>query len=252
MRFRKYKKANVDEENPYWMSFSDMMSALLVVFILASVALILRIHEIEKELEKRKLKFEEEVVELQKAEQVRHSILEEAAKELMDRGIGVEISENHTVLRIPNELLGFETAEHRLQRRYEQTAREIGAVLEDVITKDNRVRYLDTVFVEGHTDIREMRGLLGTGNWGLSTFRAISLWQFWEMDMPENRKLSALRNADERPLFSVSGYAGTRPVSVEQLTEADFQLNRRIDIRFTIRRPNMEEYKQVRDILIDS
>ena len=29
MQFRKAQTTNVDEENPYWMSFSDIMSALL-------------------------------------------------------------------------------------------------------------------------------------------------------------------------------------------------------------------------------
>ena len=34
MRFRKSHDVAVDEENPYWMSFSDIMSTLLVIFIL--------------------------------------------------------------------------------------------------------------------------------------------------------------------------------------------------------------------------
>ena len=36
MRLGKSKEVSVDEENPYWMSFSDIMSALLVIFILAT------------------------------------------------------------------------------------------------------------------------------------------------------------------------------------------------------------------------
>ena len=47
MRFRKSRDVSVDEENPYWMSFSDIMSALLVIFILASVILILQLMEIQ-------------------------------------------------------------------------------------------------------------------------------------------------------------------------------------------------------------
>ena len=35
-----------------------------------------------------------------------------------------------------------------------------------------------TIFIEGHTDNRPLQGFMGKGNWGLSTFRAISLWQF--------------------------------------------------------------------------
>ena len=57
MRFRSSSNAPVDEENPYWMSFSYIMSALLVIFILASVILILRLMEIQKELEERQVQF---------------------------------------------------------------------------------------------------------------------------------------------------------------------------------------------------
>ena len=32
-----------DEENPYWVSFSDLMSGLLIIFILAAVALIIEL-----------------------------------------------------------------------------------------------------------------------------------------------------------------------------------------------------------------
>lgn len=249
MRWRKPHSANVDEENPYWMSFSDMMSALLVVFILASVILILRLLEIQKELEQRKMQFEQELVELKKAEEVRRTILDEAVEELRQRGIKVEISENHTVLRIPNELLGFDTGEYELQPRYASTAMEIGQVLDQVISKDDRLDYLDTIFIEGHTDNRPFPGFMGKGNWGLSTFRAISLWQFWNSALAEEQRLNRMRNVDGDPLFSVSGYGETRPVNGQQLTEDDFRVNRRIDIRFTIRRPASADYEGVRELL---
>jgi len=66
MRLGKSKEVSVDEENPYWMSFSDIMSALLVIFILASVILILQLMEIQKELQERQVQFEQELVELKK------------------------------------------------------------------------------------------------------------------------------------------------------------------------------------------
>lgn len=249
MQFRKTYNANVDEENPYWMSFSDIMSALLVIFILASVILILRLMEIQKELEQKQIMFEEEIVALKQAEQVRRTILDEAVETLRSRGIQVEVSQNNTVLSIPNELLGFDTGAFEISPMYQAQAKEIGEVLNMVISRDNRVEYLDTIFIEGHTDNRTMQGFMGKGNWGLSTFRAISLWQFWEASLSGNERLSRLKNRDERPLFSVSGYGETRPVVFNQLTEEDFRRNRRIDIRFTIRRPDSAQYEQVKERL---
>lgn len=242
MKWRKSNDVAIEDEDPYWKSFVDIMSALLVLFILASVVLILQLMEKSKE-------FDQEVAQLQQAEKVRQTILEEAVDKLQKRGIKVVVSENHTVLRIPNELLGFETNAFEIQPRYYETAKEIGAVIDEVINVDNRKTYLDTVFLEGHTDNRPSPGYMGTGNWGLSAFRAISLWQLWNTVLPNNQRLGRLTNQDGEPLFSVSGYADTRPVSKQQQGEDDYRLNRRIDIRFTIRRPDRAEYEAVKTLL---
>lgn len=249
MRLGKSKEVSVDEENPYWMSFSDIMSALLVIFILASVILILQLMEIQKELQERQVQFEQELVELKKAEQVRRTILDEAVEALRERGIKVEVSENHTVLSIPNDLLGFDTGAYDIHAAYQARALEIGKVINEVISREDRVEFLDTIFIEGHTDNRPLQGFMGKGNWGLSTFRAISLWQFWGSALSPDEKLARLKNKDGKPLFSVSGYGETRPVLVDQQTEDDFKRNRRIDIRFTIRRPDSAQYEQVRERL---
>ena len=249
MRLGKSKEVSVDEENPYWMSFSDIMSALLVIFILASVILILQLMEIQKELQERQVQFEQELVELKKAEQVRRTILDEAVEALRERGIKVEVSENHTVLSIPNDLLGFDTGAYDIHAAYQARALEIGKVINEVISREDRVEFLDTIFIEGHTDNRPLQGFMGKGNWGLSTFRAISLWQFWGSALSAEEQLARLKNKDGKPLFSVSGYGETRPVLVDQQTEDDFKRNRRIDIRFTIRRPDSAQYEQVRERL---
>lgn len=247
MSLHRRGKPQVDEENPYWMSFSDIMSVLLIIFILASVVLIVQLMEIREQLEEQQQEFTEEIQLLRQAEEVRRTILHEAAQELQRKGIQVSVSENDTVLSIPNDILGFETAEFDLGPQYQETATQIGNVLADVILQDDRVNYLDTVFVEGHTDNRPFQGMRGKGNWGLSAFRAISLWQHWLDSLPADRRLNSLKNQDGQPIFSVSGYADTRPVTEFQESEEDLRANRRIDIRFTIRRPTMEDYRAVQD-----
>ncbi len=249
MRVYKKTSARVDEENPYWMSFSDVMSALLIIFILASVALIIQLMEIREELREQQQEFNEEIQELQQAEQVRRTILHEAADLLQQRGIRVTVSENDTVLSIPNDILGFGTARYEIGPDYQETALEIGEVLSEVINRDNRIEYLDTIFVEGHTDNRPLNGFMGKGNWGLSAFRAISLWQLWGDKLPSEFRLSELKNKDQQLLFSVSGYGPTRPVTDVQETEEEYRANRRIDIRFTIRRPGSAEYKRISERL---
>ena len=156
------------------------------------------------------------------------------------------VAENHTVIRIPNDVLGFRSGKFSIDDRYLETARKIGEVLAVVIQKENRVDYLDTIFIEGHTDNRAFWGAPGKGNWGLSTFRAISLWEYWGEAIDKDMALYDLRNHEGQPLFSVSGYADTRPVTEVQNEESDYELNRRIDIRITIRRPDAEDYEKVK------
>ena len=66
-----------------------------------------------------------------------------------------------------------------------------------------------------------------------------------------DKRLNEMLNLDGNHLFSVSGYAETRPAIEEQYTEDDFKANRRIDIRFTIRKPDSIEYEGVKSLLKD-
>ena len=190
MRFLSARSnSKADEENPYWISFSDIMSGLLIIFVLAVLALIL-------ELTQTKTEVSEAIKELAKAEQIRREILDEIARELYKKNIEVKIVDNHTVLRIPDELLSFETNRFEIPENetVKRTVLEIGRTLYDAITLLNRWQYLDTIFIEGHTDERRYKGSkYKFGNWELSTLRAISLSQI--MQFSYSRKRFYLNNS---------------------------------------------------------
>ncbi|MEG3767922.1 OmpA family protein [Alteromonas sp. 14N.309.X.WAT.G.H12] len=232
----------VDEENPYWMSFSDLMSGLLVIFILAAVALII-------ELTQKSEKIDASIEELKKAEEARRNILIDIQEELAKQNIHVEIVENDTVLRIPESTLSFESAKDTLPED-EQTQDEvkaIGIALHKAITTNMRWRYLDTVFVEGHTDSVGIY-YRGKGNWGLSADRAVSIWKLWQTEIPVVPRLSELENFNGQLLFSVSGYADTRRLDLTEETAEQRAKNRRIDIRFTVKKPKLEDYERAKDV----
>jgi flagellar motor protein MotB len=230
-----------EPDNPYWMSFSDIMAGLLVIFILACVTLLLRLTQMED-------KVSQNIEELKQSSKARSDILNEIVLELKRQGINVEISDNDSVLRIPEQAFHFATGSYEIKPEHRTTAERIGQLLYESITKGDRWQYLETVFVEGHTDSRSARGYK-MGNWELSTLRAISLWKFWLEQTSYGPKLKVLRNRQKKPLFSVSGYAATRRVAEIEDSDAAMRKNRRIDIRFTTRQPSLMELQQVSDPL---
>jgi flagellar motor protein MotB len=228
-----------DEENPYWISFSDLMSGLLVVFILAVVTLIIELTEKNQEIQ-------QGIDELKLAQEARSQILLEVREELAAQNIVVEIADNETVLRIPEETLSFKSAKASLPTgsTVSEAVRGIGTAVHTAIMKNQRYQYLDTVFIEGHSDSQGI-GYHGRGNWGLSTDRAISLWKYWRTEVNVEPKLPSIENTFGQKLFSVSGYGSTRLLVENDDTDEKRRLNRRIDIRFTVKKPEISDLESI-------
>lgn len=237
-------RRHVDEENPYWISFSDILAGLLVIFMLASIQLVIQLYALQDELAKRRQDVEQAVDDLARANQVRGELLDEIKAELERRNIIVEVSDNKSVLRIPEEQLHFRSGSHGIPPAKADLVAIIGEVLLQAMTDSERYRYLDTIFVEGHTD-SQPASMLEMGNWGLSAKRAISVWQFWTERSPASAGLQRLRNFRGQPLFSVSGYAATRRLVEQDDTAETQQHNRRIDLRFTVRQPTITDWQGV-------
>jgi len=237
-----------ESEDSVWIAFSDLMTAMLAIFMLAAVALVFSLsreqaalaqaQERADEANARSEKFDAMLRTLSTSEQVRAEMVAEIRELLAEHGIEVEVDAANTVIRVPVDLLGFESGSSEILGQYTPHALTIGETLADVLLKDDRYLHLDTIFVEGHTDDVPMQSLFG-GNWGLSANRAISLWRLWEEGLSVD--LSGLVGRTGEPLFSVSGYADTRPVVPDQRNAKARAQNRRIDIRFTEHRLSEEE-----------
>jgi flagellar motor protein MotB len=230
----------VDEENPYWMSFSDLMSGLLIIFILAAVALIIELTQKSQNIDKG-------INELKQAELARRNIIIDIQEQLAKQNIRVEIADNDTVIRIPESTLSFKSGQDSLPEDnvVQLSVIAIGNALHNAIIRNERFKYLDTVFVEGHTDSLGI-WYRGKGNWGLSADRAVSIWKVWQEQLELTPKLGDLENAYQQKLFSVSGYAATRRVDYEELNDEQRARNRRIDIRFTVKKPSITDLEAIK------
>jgi len=265
-RSRPSTESQSEEENPFLLSFSDLMAGLLAIFILALIVMMIQLHLKKKELEEDRKKIRVTLVQLiESLEGINRtqdtvasaldnidarkndlsSLLEGIREELEERGITIIVAENGTVLRIPEQELNFDLGEHEIPEAFHKTADAIGFALQSAITKEKNRSLLDTVFIEGHTD--DVPNLREMGNWGLSTYRAISLWKYWTEEPGNCSNLKHLKSAateegvPPRPLISVSGYGETRPTNPNGVPLPDVEgrplgrpEDRRIDIRFTI------------------
>jgi flagellar motor protein MotB len=233
-------------ENPYWISFSDIMAGLLAIFILTLVTLMIQLHEqiiIQKDVKKR---VENALRELANIDERRKELVNEIQENLQKKGIIVEIQENHSVIRIPDDQLYFNSGEHNIIKKLEKLVDQVGSVLEIALSRKDRMQYIDTIFIEGHTDSLPFReGEMG--NWGLSSYRAIAVWKFWTEKPGNQKSFSKMKNRNGKKVFSVSGYASTRRVEVIEDTNSKRKKNRRIDLRFSMKIPDAVDLNKILD-----
>jgi flagellar motor protein MotB len=166
---------------------------------------------------------------------------------LSQRGIQVWVDRQAGILHLPGDLL-FETLSATLGPKQRDSvgilANALARILpcftpitDRTLCDPPNLPVLETVLVEGHTD-RQPIGIAGAGfrdNDQLSTERALAVFAELRRAQPS---LDELRNADgSYPLLGVSGFGDRRPLPQAQgSTEADYGLNRRIDLRFLLAR----------------
>jgi len=234
------KTQSQEEGNEYWISFSDLMSAILILFILAALALVVELSKTQKEITTA-------IEQVAGLEQVKASLLSELQIDLKQQGISVEITDNKSVMRIPDTTLAFATNKATLTTPLEETVTKIGQTIYSAIIKGNRWKAFDTILVEGHTDVRSTAK--ERGNQGLSTDRANEILRLWEKKLPADKQLTALKNGRGEFLLGSSGYGAKRPLQKEQTSEKEYRKNRRIDIRFMTRTPALHEYQEIERML---
>jgi chemotaxis protein MotB len=258
----------------YFASVSDLMVGILFVFLLMLTVFALNYREEEQkqEISRAELEAAKDEARLQTARADRlRQLLEEAAAQLQrdieassnardrllttletnlaQRGIRVWVDRQAGILHLPGDLL-FGTLSATLGSKQ----RESVDILADALAQTlpcftpipiaDRIHcdpadlpILETVLVEGHTDRRPVGGAGGPfrDNDQLSTERALAV--FAELRRMQG-SLDALLNADRSyPLLGVSGFGDRRPLPQAQSdAEAEYALNRRIDLRFLLAR----------------
>jgi flagellar motor protein MotB len=260
-----------EEGGGYFASVSDLMVGILFVFLLMLTVFALNYREEEHkqevsraELERAKEEarqqqaradrlhnfLQEKALELQRAIEAsvnaRDRLLDTLEATLAQRGIRVWVDRDVGILHLPGDLL-FATNSATLAPKQRESVDILADALAQTLPCFTPINdrtacdpadlpILETVLIEGHTDRRPITGGGAfRDNDQLSTERALTVSAELRNVRPN---LDKLLNADSTyPLLGFSGFGARRPLPQAQGdADADYALNRRIDLRFLLAR----------------
>ncbi|MGD9966393.1 MAG: flagellar motor protein MotB [Hyphomonadaceae bacterium] len=225
------------EEENYFVTMTDLMVGLVFIFLILIMNYALQFRDVTEELTS--------------SQTTRSAILEQLKDSLEERGVVVSIDRQSGVLRLPDDIL-FARGQAQLSPEGENAVRDLGDVLVEILPCyadlpqgdtgcAHAAHRIESVFVEGHTDIDPFVGAGGIDNWDLSVARATNTYRALSRGRDLLSRLCA-RKPDGRcdPILSVSGYGPQRPVQAGDSEEAK-RRNRRIDLRIIMVTPSAPE-----------
>ncbi len=157
MRIRKKEEVN------YWMSYADLMSAMLMVFALLLTVVILDYKEL---LEKKEKEIDEVV-------SVKTDIIKALTEEFKESNMAIEIDQQTGAIRFPGSVL-FATDSADISLEGKEFLNAFIPKYLDILLQEKFKNEISTIIIEGHTDRQ------GTYiyNMGLSQDRAFSVLNY--------------------------------------------------------------------------
>lgn len=233
MKMRLKKIPKKDEEISYWLSFSDLMSGLLIIFILLSVYMLLDYKSAASELDATKQTLAEYT-------HMNTNIIEKLKAAL---GSSISIDSDTGTLVLNSELL-FDPGKSELKPAGKAFLNEIMPAYFKVLFKDPEIREnIAGITIEGYTDDQ------GTYEYGLSLSynRALSVY-YYMLNDPGFQEY----HADMKRLIILTGRseAGYLPRHKNETLEEWRKRNRRVEIKFDLK--YREIYKQLEKYLNDA
>ena len=255
----------------YFVSMTDMMVGVLFIFIIMLMVFALDFRsktdvqesavEVARQVAAKLAELREEVhgeiSTLDRAQEIRRQLLHDLQGQLRAEGLDVQVDEANGVLRLTENAVRFDSNRSDLGDAARGNVGKIARVLDRILPaysacragdgapacRDDLGSAIDTVFVEGHTDVTGPKdpGERDRRNWQLSAERSVNTYRALLTDSPA---LHALRNHRGQEIVSVSGYSSTRPVDPGDGVDA-FARNRRIDLRFVMEVESKQRLKEI-------
>lgn len=236
------RRKSEEEETSYWLSYSDMMAALLLMFVLIISFTMLQakalFEEKEKELiEQQKIvEVQQEVMEQQQEQLdkiigVRSELIEALKDEFDGTDLKVSVDSQTGAITLDSSIL-FDTDRYDLKITGHDFLEQFLPRYLNVLLKPNFKEYISEIIIEGHTDIQ------GTYlyNLQLSQQRALAVASFCLRD--DNGILTIEETQALREIVTANGRAFSDPIYNDDNT-VNMSASRRVEFKFRLKDEDM-------------
>lgn len=246
-RHRKNKRIKIE----YWQSYSDVMAALLIVFILIVFVSVQRVREQEadiiakyEEIKRQKIALEEQEIIAKNMEEkiskiigVKAEIIEELKKVLENEEL--KIDEQTGAIQFDSEIL-FDKNKHNLKKIGEKQLDTFLNGYLKVLLSDRFINNISEIIVEGHTDTDGDYDY----NLQLSQLRSLTVVKY----CLNNKKLKLSNEQKEhlRKIITANGKSFSHPI-LDKNGEIDKEASRRVVFQFRLK--DEEMIQQLQEIL---
>ncbi|MCM3569309.1 OmpA family protein [Neobacillus mesonae] len=209
MRTRKREEVN------YWMSYADLMSAMLMVFALLLTLVILDYKELLDKKEK----------EIQQVVSVKTEIIQALTEQFKESNMAIEIDQQTGAIRFPGSVL-FSTNSAEISPQGKKFLNAFIPKYLDILLQDRFKNEISSIMIEGHTDKK------GTYiyNMKLSQDRAFSVLNYIYSD--EFPKFS--KQALSKSYITANGRGFNQPLK-DAKGKVDSDRSRRVEFLFRLK-----------------
>lgn len=237
----RHRRKSQNEETSYWLSYSDMMAALLLVFVLIISFTMLQskkqYEDRTKELEVQQELIEEQQIMNQQQEQldriigVKSNLIEDLKKAFEGTDLKVSVDPQTGAITFDSSIL-FDVNMYNLKASGEEFLEAFLPRYLNVLLQDEYKPYISEIIIEGHTDTN------GTymHNLELSQERALSVATFCLRD--DTSVLSADEKESLRSIVTANGKSFSNPIYNAD-GSVNLEASRRVEFKFRLRDEDM-------------
>ncbi len=245
-----------EEPLSFWQSYSDLMSALLLMFVLVMATLLLNSmtiyqEKIEKEaaarqlleeqaenqeklreeLEKQKEMFEIQQEQLEKMIGLKEKIIKGLADDFSKTDLKVAVDNNTGSIAFDSNIL-FKSDSFELTKNGKKFLADFVPVYFTALLDSEYADYVSEIIIEGHTDTNGDYMY----NLELSQKRALSVCQYCLKEIDSNKNMDVEKI---RKIVTANGRSWSNPVYMSDGITVDMDSSRRVEFKFRLKDDEM-------------